>query len=193
MIEPPLNRHEFPIERYRPLLHLHLRQMQLGRLYQARFDVSDVLQESLYRALRAFDQVRGRHEAEVVRWLQAIVKNVLLDFVREQGAAKRDPRMEQTIHASHDEGDTPLAAYLAASESGPSSRMVRQEELLQLAHAVEQLQEAERDAVIAHYILELPLAEVAIRLERSVKSVAGLLYRGKRRLRELLCVPEARP
>ena len=182
----PLTLHDFPVDRYRPLLRLHLRQMQLGRLYQARFDSSDVLQESLLRAVRAFDQVRGRQEAELVRWLHAIVKNVLVDFVREQGAAKRDPRMEQTIHDAAGEWDTPLAAYLTASESGPRTGMMRQEELLRLATAVDQLPEAERDAVIAHYILELPLAEVAVRLERSEKGVAGLLFRGKRRLRELL-------
>ena len=86
--------------------------------------------------------------------------------------------------------DTPLTAYVAASEPGPSTLIMRQEELLRLAAAVDQLPEAERDAVIAHYILELPLAEVALRLARSEKGVAGLLFRGKRRLREWLSESE---
>jgi RNA polymerase sigma-70 factor, ECF subfamily len=181
---------DFPLERYRPLLSLHLRQLQLGRLYQARFDSSDIVQESLLRAVKAFEQVRGQQEAERVRWLQAIVKNVLVDFVREHGAAKRDPRMEQTVCDAAGDWDTPLAAYLSASEPGPSTLMMRKEELLRLATAVDRLPEAERDAVIAHYILELPLCEVANRLERTEKGVAGLLYRGKRRLRELLAHAE---
>jgi RNA polymerase sigma-70 factor (ECF subfamily) len=181
-----MTRHEFPLELYRPLLSLHVRQLQLGRLYQARFDSSDIVQETLLRAVKALDQVHGQQEAERVRWLQTIVKNVLVDFVREQGAAKRNPRMEQTVGDAANDWDTPLAAYLTASEPGPSSLMMRQEELLRLATAVDQLPEAERDAVIAHYILELPLSEAARRLNRTEKGIAGLLYRGKRRLRELL-------
>ena len=177
---------DWPLDRYRPLLVLHVRQLRLGRLYQARFDTSDVVQESLVRAVKAFDQVRGRTEAELVRWLRAIVGNVLVDLVREHGAARRDPRLERTAALAGEDADTPLAAYLTASEPGPSTLVGRQEELLRLAAAVEQLPEAERDAIVAHYLLGLPLAEAAQRLGRTEKGVAGLLFRGKRRLRELL-------
>ena len=124
--------HDFPVDRYRSLLRLHLRQLQLGRLYQARFDSSDVLQESLLRAVRAFDQVRGRQEAELIRWMQAIVKNVLVDFVRKQVAAKRDSRLEKTVCDAAGEWDTPLAAYLTASESGPGRPKRRVEHLADL-------------------------------------------------------------
>ena len=178
------------LDRYRPLLRLHVRQLQLGRLYRARFDSSDVVQESLLRALKALDQVRGKDEPEFVRWLQTIVANVFVDLLREHGAGKRDPRLEQTIHAAVGEGDTPLAAYLTASQPGPSTLATRKEELLRMAAAVEQLPDAERDAVIAHYILELPIAEVSLRLGRTVKGVAGLLFRGKQRLRELLAAKD---
>ena len=185
-----MNSPEMLLNRYRPLLHLHVRQLQLGRLYQARFDSSDIVQESLLLAVRAWDQVAARQEAEQVRWLQTIVRNVLVDFVREHGAAKRDPRLEQTVCDAAEDWDTPLAAYLSTSEPGPGTLMMRQEELLRLAAAVDQLPDAERDAVIAHYILELPLAEVASRLDRTQKGIAGLLFRGKRRLREILNAAE---
>ena len=177
---------DWSLDRYRPLLALHVRQLRLGRLYQARFDASDVVQESLVRAVKALHQVRGRTEAEVVRWLRAIVGNVLVDLVREHAAARRDPRLERTAAQAGEDPETPLAAYLSASEPGPSTLAGRQEELLRLATAVEQLPEAERDAVVAHYLLGLPLAEAAARLGRTEKGVAGLLFRGKRRLRELL-------
>ena len=177
---------DWPLERYRPLLCLHVRQLQLGRLYRARLDSSDVVQETLARAVKGLGQLRGGSEAEFVRWLRAIVGNVLVDFVREHGAAKRDPRREQTVCDASGDEETPLAAYLAASQPGPVTLAQRQERLLQLAAAVGRLPEAERDAVIAHYILELPLSEVAARLGRTEKGAAGLVFRGKRRLRELL-------
>lgn len=184
---PPPDR---PLDRYRPLLCLHVRALRLGRLYRSRFDSSDVVQETLVRAVRGLDQVHGTGEGEFVRWLQAIVGNVLVDLVREHGAGKRDPRRERTVADAAGEADTPLAAYLAAADPGPSTLAARREELLRLAAAVERLPEAERDAVVAHYLLELPLAEVAARLGRTEKGAAGLVFRGKKRLRELLAGAE---
>jgi RNA polymerase sigma-70 factor (ECF subfamily) len=177
---------EWSLDRYRPLLCLHVRQLRLGRLYQARFDSSDVVQEALVRAVKGLDQFRGRAEPELVRWLQKVVRNVLMDLVREHGAEMRDPRLEQTVYDAAGDGDTPLAAFAAASEPGPSTLAARREDLLRLAAAVEELPEAERDAIVAHYVLELPIAEVAVRLERTEKGAAALVFRGKRRLRQLL-------
>src|SRR5262245_8804208 len=178
------------LARYRPLLRLHVRQLQLGRLYHARFDSSDVVQEALLRAIRGLDGLQAADEAAVVAWLQEVVGNVFIDIVRRQDAKKRDPRREQAIGDAVTDGDTPLAAYLTASRPGPCTLAVQCEELLRLAAAVDQLPDAERDAVIAHYILELPLVEVAARLGRTEKGAAGLVFRGKQRLRKLLADSE---
>jgi RNA polymerase sigma-70 factor (ECF subfamily) len=188
---PSVNAPAPSLDRYRPLLRLHVRQLQLGRLFHARFDSSDVVQEALVRAVKGLDARRGADEPQLVRWLQEIVRNTFVDLLRKDGAARCDPRREQTIHDAAGDEDTPLAAYLAASQPGPSTLAVRKEELLRLAAAVDQLPDAERDAVIAHYILELPLAEVAARMGRTVKGVAGLLYRGKERLRASLATAGA--
>ena len=174
------------LDRYRPLLHLHARQLRLGRLYQARFDASDVVQETYLRAIAALDQVRGRSEPELVRWLQTILANVLTDLVRRHGADRRDPRLERSVAADASDRETPLGAYLAASDPGPSTVAGRQEELLRLATAIGTLPEIEQDAIVAHHILKLPVAEVAIRLGRTEKGAAGVLYRAMDRLRKLL-------
>jgi RNA polymerase sigma-70 factor (ECF subfamily) len=174
------------LTRYRALLRLHVRQLQLGRLYHARFDSSDVVQEAMLRAVRGLDRLQAGDEAGIVAWLREVVGNVFIDLIRRHDAEKRDPRREQAIGEAVGDSDTPLAAYLIASRPGPSTLAVRSEELLRLAEAVDKLPDAERDAVIAHYILELPLAEVATRLGRTEKAVAGLVFRGKRRLREFM-------
>lgn len=178
------------LTRYRPLLRLHVRQLQLGRLYHARFDSSDVVQEALLQAVRGLDGLQAADEAAIVAWLREVVGNVFIDLVRRQDAEKRDPRREQAIGEAVSDGDTPLGAYLTASRPGPSTLAVRREELLRLADTVDRLPDAERDAIIAHFILELPLAEVAERLGRTEKAAAGLVFRGKRRLRELLAESE---
>ena len=175
-----------PLERFRPLLRLHVRQLQLGRLYRAKFDSSDVVHETYVRALKGLDGFRGQSDAELVAWLQRIAGNVFIDMIRHHDADKCDPRREQAVCDAAADSDTPLGAYLSASQPGPSTLAARREEILRLAGAVDRLPEAERDAVIAHFILELPLAEVAERVGRTERAVAGLLFRGKRRLRELL-------
>jgi RNA polymerase sigma-70 factor (ECF subfamily) len=170
--------------RFRPLLYLHARHLLLGRLYQAGFDASDIVSETCVRALRALDQVRGRSEPEFVQWLRKILENIVKDLI---GDVIRKPNnhLPYPWPADADERD-PLGTYIAASGPGPSTVAGKQEELLRLAGAIKQLPEVEQDAVIGHHILELRVAEIAVRLGRTEKAVAGVLCRAKKRLRELL-------
>jgi DNA-directed RNA polymerase specialized sigma24 family protein len=52
--------------------------------------------------------------------------------------------------------------------------------------AIDQLIDTERDAITCHYLLGLTLAETAVRLGRTEKNVAMLVFRGKRRLKDIL-------
>jgi RNA polymerase sigma-70 factor, ECF subfamily len=52
-----------------------------------------------------------------------------------------------------------------------------------LAHALEGLPMAQRQALELHYLQGLPLAEVAQRMQRTKPAVAGLLQRGLAALR----------
>jgi RNA polymerase sigma-70 factor (ECF subfamily) len=63
--------------------------------------------------------------------------------------------------------------------------MIEKEELARsIAELVEQLPEAQRDAVILHYWQEIPLKQLAEILDKSPAAVAGLLQRGLATLRE---------
>ena len=177
---------EWPLERYRPLLRLLVRQQQLDPRLRTRFDSSDVVQETLARALEKADGFHGGSEAELVRWLQEILAHVLVDKVREAQAKKRDVRLEQSLHEAVAESSARLEGYLADDRSSPSSQAERQERLLRLAAALDQLPEDQREAVLRHDLLGIPVAQVACDLGRTEKAIAGLLYRAKRRLGELL-------
>jgi RNA polymerase sigma-70 factor (ECF subfamily) len=61
--------------------------------------------------------------------------------------------------------------------------MRRLETLLEIASALEQLPETQREAVRMRYIEGLPLAEISQRLDRTTTAVAGLLKRGLENLR----------
>src|SRR5262249_2862977 len=83
------------LERYRPLLRLQARQVELDARLQRRFDASDVVQEALSKAHASRDQFRGRTEAELVKWLHEVLASTLVDEVRKAHAQKRDLALEQ--------------------------------------------------------------------------------------------------
>jgi RNA polymerase sigma-70 factor (ECF subfamily) len=57
---------------------------------------------------------------------------------------------------------------------------------LQLAEALAQLPEAQRDAVVLRHFEGLPLAQIAEQLHCTTAAVTGLLHRGLKNLRKSL-------
>jgi RNA polymerase sigma-70 factor (ECF subfamily) len=177
---------DWHLERYRPLLCLQVRHLQRDPRLLSRFDSSDVVQDALLKAHENLPRFRGGTEAELVKWLQEILANVLTDKVRHEHAGKRDVTREQRLQAAFAESSARLEKYLEDKQPSPSEQVDRQDLLLRIATAIEQLPEDQRDVVIRRDLSGATVAEIAKHLGRTEKSVAGLLLRGRRRLRELL-------
>ena len=73
--------------------------------------------------------------------------------------------------------------------SSPSEQVIRQEQLLHLSDALAQLPDDQQKAVELHHLKGWSLAEVAREMQRSKESVAGLLYRAIKKLRQVLAPP----
>jgi RNA polymerase sigma-70 factor (ECF subfamily) len=171
---------------YRPLLLLQARQLRLPAGLQARFDASDLVQEALLRAhkgLRAFD---GRSEAQLVRWLQEILANVVVDFIRYETRDKRDFRVERQLRLAIADSSACLERWVADRAPTPQAQAEQHEKLLQLARELEKLPGDQREVIILREMHGMSVAQIAEQVGRTEKSVAGLLRRGKGRLRELL-------
>jgi RNA polymerase sigma-70 factor (ECF subfamily) len=173
----------WPLERYRSLLRLLARQMHTDRQLQRRFDASDVVHDALLRAQLRLGDFRGQSEGEFVKWLQQILHTTFIDKVREQTAAGRTPELEVylqdvvTSSARLLERLIPPADVLA-----PPEQLERQEELLRLAEALEHLPPDQREVVVLRRLEGMSVPEIAGRLGRTRKSVAGLLARGQAEL-----------
>jgi RNA polymerase sigma-70 factor (ECF subfamily) len=174
------------LERYRPLLRLQARQLQLDPRLNRLFDSSDIVQDAYCRAIEKREQFRGTTEGELVCWLQQILANTLKDKIRAAHAKERDIGREQALEQAVTESSVRLNAFLAAEQSSPSEQAERGEMLVRLAAALDQLSEDKRDVIIHHHLHATPVAEIAERMGKTQKAVAMLLYRGKRRLHELL-------
>jgi RNA polymerase sigma-70 factor (ECF subfamily) len=173
---------------YRDYLLL-LTRLQLGSRSRAKLDASDVVQQAILHAHERRDQFRGGTEGELLAWLRAILANSLATAVRRLGTQARDPARERSLEAELERSSSRMEGLLAADQTSPSEQAVRGEELLRLAHAIAGLPEDQRLVVELHYLKGLAVADVAEQIGRTRPSAVGLLFRGLKRLRELLREP----
>jgi RNA polymerase sigma-70 factor (ECF subfamily) len=173
------------LERYRNYLRL-LARLQLDSRLRGKLDPSDLVQQTLLQAHQVRDQFRGTTEAEYAAWLRQILVRTMANAARDLGRQKRDVGRERSLEAAIEESSVRLEAWLASEQSSPSAVAEKNERLLRLAEALEQLPDAQREAVELHHLRGLSLAELAGQLGRSEGAAAGLLHRGIKRLRELL-------
>jgi RNA polymerase sigma-70 factor (ECF subfamily) len=167
----------------------YLRQLaeaQLNQNYGRRVDASDIVQTTLLDAHRHREQLRGDDSAEIAGWLRSILANNITDAVREATRERRDVRREQPLERVTSGRPARTPHGLASEQSSPSQNLVRDEMCAQLAAAIAQLPDDQRDALVLHHLQGLALREVAARMLRSEPSVAGLLHRGMKQLRALL-------
>ena len=179
------NAGERPLGEYRDYLRV-LARLQLSVPLRGKLDASDLVQQTILQAHAHRTQFRGATEAEWLGWLRAILANALATAAREFETAARDLSRERSLEAELERSSDRLERVLAADQSSPSEGAVRGEELLRLARALGQLPEDQRRVVELHHLKGLPVADVAAEVGRTRPAVVGLLFRGLKRLRELL-------
>jgi RNA polymerase sigma-70 factor (ECF subfamily) len=176
------------LEQFRPYLTL-LARLHWDKRLQGVLDPADLVQQTFVEAYQNMDQFRGGTERELAGWLrQGLVHNLLDALKKLLGSRGTLPR-EAQLRDAVDGSSSRIEAWLAAEQSSPSEHVAKEEQTLRLAAALEQLPEPQREAVILHHLQGLSLADAAGRLGRTEASVAGLLRRGLKRLRELLSEP----
>ena len=173
------------IEDYRDYLLLLVR-LQVGSGLRAKVDASDVVQQAILHAHQNRGQFRGGSEGEWLAWLRAILANALAGAVRRFDTQARDRSRERSLEGELERSSSRLESLWAADQTSPSERVVRGEDLVQLAHAIARLAEDQRRVVELHYLRGLSVADVAKEIGRSRPAAVGLLFRGLKRLRELL-------
>src|SRR5260370_42487735 len=100
---------------------------------QGMYDPSALVQHALLEADEKRDQFQGQSDAELAAWLRRMLAHNLADTLRAVGRAKRDVALERSLEAGLADSSSRLGAWLAADQSSPSQRVMKQEELLRLA------------------------------------------------------------
>jgi RNA polymerase sigma-70 factor (subfamily 1) len=149
-------------------LERHVR-ARLGPHLRGEVEVEDVLQETCARALQALARFEAAGEDAFARWLRGIAEHVLLE------AAKRARRRVFSL-----EGE------VAAGGTSPSRAMRREERCRRLEEALASLSPEYRQVVVLSRLEGLRVKEIAARLGRSPKSIAHLLSRALKKLKEAM-------
>jgi RNA polymerase sigma-70 factor (ECF subfamily) len=185
MSSPSTTSCEIVLERYRGYLRM-LAESKLDRRLRAKIDPSDIVQETMMQAFRAWGDLRGTSDGERMAWLRQILIRTLLHAVRDFGRDKRNVAREQQLVRLADRSSMHLEELCVADQTSPSQVAVRAEELLRVADAMLELPEEQRSAVLAYYWRGATVAEIGAEMECSGSAVAGLIYRGVKRLNEKL-------
>lgn len=175
----------FEVEQYRDYLRL-LTRLQLNPRLQSKVDESDVVQQAILEAHKCRQQFRGKTEADRLAWLRKILANALAGIGRHFSTGARNIQKEHSLDAALDLSSSRLKCVLAIDQTSPSGRAVRDEEMVKLAQALNQLTEDQRRVVELHHLQGFSVTDVAELIGRTRPAVAGLLFRGLTRLRELM-------
>jgi RNA polymerase sigma-70 factor (ECF subfamily) len=170
---------------------MYARQLRLDPRLRARFDLSDVVQDTLARAVRRREQCQADDDTGRLAWLRAILVNVAVEKENGGHAGKRDVARERSFKASLDESSARLDRLIPDRRPRPDEIAAHHEEQLRLAEALEDLPEDQREAFIRHHLLGKSLKETAREMGRpeQEKAVSDLIYRAKQGLGKQLKGP----
>lgn len=169
------------LESFRSYLQV-LAETQLHQRLKGKVDPSDVVQQTLFQAYQAKHQFRGTTDAERAGWLRTILSNVLCGLARDFSRQRRDVSREQSMQAV-EQSSMQLANLITADASSPSAALNRHERASELANAMLKLTSDQRQAIILKYWHGATLAEIASQLDKSTEAVAGLIFRGMKKIR----------
>jgi RNA polymerase sigma factor (sigma-70 family) len=136
----------------------------------SRDDAEDLTQQCFERALRAWDRFDPRRAA-LSTWLLAIARNLLIDHYRARAPEGEGARLE----------DIPESALPSVNGAVPDLGLEPE-----LAAALEQLAERDREIVALRYGADLTGPEIAALTGLTLANVQQILSRSLRRLRAAL-------
>jgi RNA polymerase sigma-70 factor (ECF subfamily) len=162
------------LEQYRPRIRQMVDRYRLKSSELKSVDQSDLVQDVSLRVWAKATSFRGGSREEFDGWLRKITRNVVLDAIRKAKAAARG--QEQPLPASQliEPGESAL------------SRLSTQEQKARFWKCLEAFPLHERGTLVLRLVNNLPHAEIALVLGRSVDSVEKIFSRAKYRLIAML-------
>lgn len=175
------------LEMYRGYLGM-LARMEVGPRLQRKVDPSDIVQETLLDAHRQFARFEGTTEAQLLVWLRRILAGKAANTVRHYlGTQGRNIQreLEGQLSESFDRLSGRLQQLAATTSATPSQHLLRREQSVLIADALQQLPENYREVILLRHWEDLTFPQIAERMQRSVDSVEKLWLRALAKLKQV--------
>lgn len=166
----------FTPEAHREYLRL-LARIWIPRRAQCKLDASDVVQDALLKAHAKRDQFKGETDGQYKAWLRTTLRRSLLDTL------KRLRLPEESIRETESQSRW-TENWLATDDPSVGSQIANEELLEVLANTLADLPEEQQEVLILKHCRGWRIEAIASELGRTRASVAGLLRRGLKQLRE---------
>lgn len=163
------------LEEHRPYLK-RIAEREVPPYLLSRFDSSDVVQETMLRAFRQFDQFAGGSDVEFVAWMRGILLNQIIDTIRHHGRSMRDVTR-----------DLEMPASLECDKSIMASELLLQKELKErMQTAMGHLADEYREVLMLRQEQDLSFSEIGKRMNRSSDAVRMLWGRAVLQLAKMM-------
>ena len=174
------------LQRHRGRLAAMVRLRMDGRLV-ARFDPSDVVQDTLAEASRKLSNFAQTQPIPFYPWLRNMAWERLIQLHRQHfQAQRRSVRREETSFPLPEESELLLAERVAESTLGASGYAVRKEVRARVHGALAELPAVAREVVILRHLEELSFKEITTVLGISEAAVYSRYRRAVEQLAKLL-------
>ena len=162
----------------RPLLRLARK--QLNTKFQAKVGASDVVQDTLIKALHDIRTFQGCTSAQIMEWLRAILKHTTTNLVRQFTTDKRQLKRETTQVSES------VANDLRHAEPSASDTASRREETLRVQGFLERLPPHQAEVVRLRFREKLSFQEIASKTGGTAEAARKLCSRAVAGLGEAL-------
>ncbi len=162
---------------------------RLDPMLAGRLDPDDVLQEAWLAAAQRVDSFLSNESLSFFIWLRLMVSQTLIDLQRRHlGAKMRDVYREQSLNHAALSRTTcvSLVARLLGSFTSPSQAAARVELAAQLRHAIDGMDEIDREVLVLRHFEELTNSEIAQVLGINETAASNRYVRAVRRLKTIL-------
>jgi RNA polymerase sigma-70 factor (ECF subfamily) len=140
---------------------------------RGKIDVSDLIQETLWKAWQSYASFQGKSKKALASWLTGIMRHVIDSHLREYHRSKRDVRREVPLNSQEEVINETRQTSPTEEES--------EEEVRKFRTVFRQLPQLYRHVLYLRKYQELTYKEVADRLGRTAEGVRKLHDRAIKR------------
>lgn len=172
------------LQRHIPWLRAVFR-LEADRTIREKESYSDLVQSAFLEILQNLDRFEYRDDAGFRAWLYGWVRNLLRNKRRHWLAGCRDRRREIAPSGSGSRWDRALSQVYATFTT-PSELVALGEQIARVELALDRLSEDHRRVIMLSYFVQLPHAQIAAQMGRTVPATRTLLHRALARLSTLM-------